>query len=153
MLLASKSLLRYSSLSSLFLCLEKTDPTRPLVFQVFLRLSAVVLEEHPVSNGNVWKLEKHDGVRRWEPQEEAKIWDDRILQTGLEANPRTWALPVSMWRFWSGTSWNKSSRYPSLTGSPIPKWIGCTETMPTFIKSIFPGGRCWIMQSNTASQR
>ena len=75
-MLASNSLLRYLSLNSLFFCLEKTDPTRPLVFQVIHRMpserkghihptllhvviSAVVLEEYPVSSENVWKLEKH----------------------------------------------------------------------------------------------
>ena len=47
MLLASQSLLRHSSLTSLFLCLEKTDPTRPLVFQVIHRLPSERNGPHP----------------------------------------------------------------------------------------------------------
>ena len=59
----------------------------------------MVLEEHPVSNGNVWKLEERLVVdRRCELQERAQVWNDQILQTDPQANPRTWALLVSMWR-------------------------------------------------------
>ena len=103
--------LRSLSLSSLFICEERTDPKRPLVFQAniadfhqgnghmypqlaitlwFLRL---VLEEYSVSNGNVWTLEERLVVdRRWELRERAKVWIARILQLDpLLANPRTWA--------------------------------------------------------------
>ena len=47
MLLLSKSLSRYLSLNSLFLCLEKTDPTRPPVFQVTHRKPSERKGPHP----------------------------------------------------------------------------------------------------------
>ena len=97
MLLWSKSFLKYLSLNSLFLCLEKTDPTRPRVFQLIHRkpsergyihptlwyvvISAVVREEHPVSSENVQKQgEQLAVVRCWEHQEETRVWKIRICQ-------------------------------------------------------------------------
>ena len=39
----------------------------------------------------MWKLEKHRVVvRRWEPQEKAKIWKIESCKEDLQANPRTW---------------------------------------------------------------
>ena len=58
----------------------------------------VVVEVHPASNGNVWKLEERFVVvRRWDLQEKKKVWIDRMLQWSQQANPRTWALLVCMW--------------------------------------------------------
>ena len=56
-------------------------------------MSAVVLEEHPVSNGNVWKQEEQlVVVRRWEHQEEAMVRTSQIGLKGYQATPRTWVL-------------------------------------------------------------
>ena len=58
----------------------------------------MVLEEHSVSNGNVWKLEDRLVVdRRWELQERVKVWNDQILQTDPQATPKTGVLLFSMW--------------------------------------------------------
>ena len=83
MLVASQSLLRYSSLNSvLLLGAEKEGATSIPPFE-YVVISAVVLEEHPVPSGNVWKLEKHTiVVRRWELQEAAKIWKKSDLAKG-----------------------------------------------------------------------
>ena len=110
MLLASKSLLRCLSLNSLVLFGENRSNETPGVpsntshafgkegATSIAPFTAVVLEEHPVSNGNVWKLEKHlVVVRRWELQEAAEIWKNRTLPKDPQANPRIWVLPVSKW--------------------------------------------------------
>ena len=67
------------------------------------------------------KLEKHRVVvRRWEPQEEARIWKDRIRQKGQLAIPRTWILLAGMWQHWTGTSLNMWDRDPLQIGVPAP---------------------------------
>ena len=133
--------------NSLFLCLEKTDPTRPLVFQAIHRTPSERKGPHPSHPVVRWKIcgcawrasclqrerveaEKHlVVVRCWELQEAAKICRNLILQKDQQANPRTWALPVSKWWLWSGAPWNKSCQYSSQTGSPVPIWTGCIEAI------------------------
>ena len=47
-----------------------------------------VVEEHPASNGSVWKLEERLlDVRRWDLQERTKGWIGQILQSDPLANP------------------------------------------------------------------
>ena len=64
-----------------------------------------VVDEHPASNGSVWKLEERLlDVRCWDPQGRRKGWIDQIFQSDPLANPGTWAPLVSMWWPCSGTS-------------------------------------------------
>ena len=66
------------------------NPQYPVVLEV--------VEEHPASNGNVWKLGKRLlVVQLRDPKVRRKVWIDRILQSDPQANPGTWALLVSTW--------------------------------------------------------
>ena len=92
-------------------------------------ISAAVLEERPVSSGNVQKLEEHlFVVRRWELQETAKIWERSNLAKGSTSQSKDMVPTCKQVATLIENELKQKGQHLSLIQFPAPITIGSAET-------------------------